>query len=63
VNLDGRSDTDKVAAANLVAGTGAMIGGLYRLLTPEPVGPKRLAWQVIPSSGGPRLGLAVHTTF
>jgi hypothetical protein len=77
VNLDGDGGTDRVAALNLVIGGVAMAAGLHRLFTPEAVRPRvslsaeprptnaRLAISplVIPTSSGPRLGLAMHTGF
>jgi hypothetical protein len=61
-NLDGTEGTDKVAAANMVIGGGAIGAGLYRLLSPRPA---RIVISplVIPTSGSPRLGLAMHTRF
>lgn len=77
VNLDGTDGTDKVATANMIAGGGALAVGLYRLLSPRPARPvdglspqpessnARIAISpvVIPTSGSPRLGLAVQTSF
>ncbi len=39
-NLDGTDGTTKVAAANMVAGGGAIAAGLYRLLTPRTSAPR-----------------------
>ena len=75
-NLDGNDATQNVAAANLLIGGGAMMIGLYRVLNPpgrkvaglsQPsteVGP-RVAFepQMIPASGGTRLGLGVRANF
>jgi hypothetical protein len=77
VNLDETGDTETVAAANMIIGGGAVAVGLYRLLSPGAAPPvdglsrqaaatdTRLAISplVIPTSGRPRLGLAVHTSF
>jgi hypothetical protein len=77
VKLDGPGDTDQVAAANLIAGLGALTGGLYRLLNPQAARPLErpasrdrvskvhiaLSPFVVPPSGTPRLGLAVRTSF
>ena len=77
VNLDGNDGTDKVAAANMIAGGGALAVGLYRLLSPRPARPvdglssrppssnARIAISpmVIPTSDSPRLGLALQTSF
>jgi len=77
VNLDGSGGTDKVAAANMIVGGGALAVGLYRLLSPRPDQPvdgrspqtassnARIAISpvVTPTAGRPRLGLAVHTRF
>jgi hypothetical protein len=64
-NLDGNDGTEQVAAANMIIGGGAIAAGLYRLLhrsagstARHSVGP-----QMIPSADGPRLGLAVHSSF
>jgi hypothetical protein len=76
-NLDGTDGTDKVAAANLIIGGGAIAAGLYRLLSPRParavdeLSPQSagsnarivISPLVIPTSGSPRLGLAMHTSF
>jgi hypothetical protein len=76
-NLDGTDGTVKVATANLIIGGGAIAAGLYRLLHPRPdravdgLSPRpggshvRLAISplVIPSSDGPRLGLAMRSIF
>jgi len=77
VELDGPGDTDKVAAVNMIVGLGALTGGLYRLLNPRAARPAErltsrgiagntriaLSPLVIPTSGSPRLGLAVQTSF
>jgi hypothetical protein len=76
-NLDESGGTDNVAAANLIIGGGAMAVGLYRVLSPAAARPvdglsaqsaasnARLTISplVIPTSGRPRLGLAMHTSF
>jgi hypothetical protein len=76
-NLDGNDGTDKVTAANMIIGGGAIAAGLYRLLSPGRARPEdglshqsagsnaRVAISplVIPASGTPRLGLAMHTSF
>ena len=76
-NLDDTDGTEKVAAANMIIGGGAIAAGLYRLLSPRPSGPMaRLSAQsagssgrmavsplVIPTSGSPRLGLAMQASF
>lgn len=77
VNLDGTDGTTKVAAANMIVGTGALAVGLYRLLRPRAARPvERLSLQsassnahvaiapvVIPTSRSPRLGLILRTSF
>jgi hypothetical protein len=76
-NLDGAGGTEKVAAANMIIGGGAMVAGLYLLLNPPPTrllsepapqtagSSARLAIAplVVPSSAGPRFGLAMHRSF
>jgi hypothetical protein len=76
-NLDGTDGTDKVAAANMIIGGGAVAVGLYRLVGPRSAqsvdgvssqsasSKPRFAIGpvVIPISGSPRLGLAVQTSF
>jgi hypothetical protein len=61
-NLDEGDGTDKVAAANMIIGGGAIAAGLYRLRHPRPA---RIAISplVIPTAASPRLGLAMHTSF
>ena len=77
VKLDGPGDSDKVAAANMIAGFGALTGGVYRLLNPRTVPPMQrlgspaiagnthipLSPWIVPTSGSPRLGLAVQAGF
>ncbi len=76
-NLDGSGGAEKVATANMIIGGGAMVAGLYRLLNPpparvvsEPAAPSAgssarlaIAPMVVPSSAGPRFGLAMHRSF
>jgi hypothetical protein len=76
-NLDENSGTDKVTAANLIIGCGAIVAGVYRLLGPQAArladalppqsagSDARIAIRplVIPTAGSPRLGLAMHTSF
>ena len=59
VNLDGSGGTDKVAAANMIVGSGAVALGVYRLVSPRPVGTS-VSPIVSPAAG---VGLAVHTSF
>jgi hypothetical protein len=77
VNLDGTGGTDKVAAANIVVGAGALAVGLYRLLSLRPAEPlnaqspqaggsnARIALSPLmtPTAGRPRLGVAVRASF
>jgi hypothetical protein len=64
VKLDEAGATDDVASANVIAGGGALIVGLYRLLTPRPSSPTvSISPVVMPTAHSPRIGLAVHTTF
>ena len=64
VKLDGSGGTDDVATANVIAGGGALVLGLYRLLTPRPgSGNISISPVVMPTADRPRIGLAVHTTF
>ncbi|MGH7580371.1 MAG: hypothetical protein ACREM9_09390, partial [Gemmatimonadales bacterium] len=71
-NLDGTEATEQVATANLIAGTSALAVGLYRLVRPRPArsfesggenGGTAIRPAVMPTPDGPRLGLAVHTSF
>jgi hypothetical protein len=76
-NLDGGGGAEKVATANMIIGGGAMVAGLYRLLSPPPArsvtdpapqsagSSARLAVGplVMPSSAGTRFGLAMHGNF
>jgi hypothetical protein len=75
-NLEGTDGTDKVAKANMIIGGSAVAAGLYRLLSPpdRPVdglsprsggsnGGIAISPVVIPTSGSPRLGFAVHASF
>jgi hypothetical protein len=76
-NLDGTDGNQKVAAANMLIGVGAMGFGLSRLVNPRPArsvdglppqsagseGPLAISPLVIPTSDGPRLGLAMHARF
>ena len=64
VKLDEAGATDDVASANVIAGSGALMFGLYRLLTPRPSSPTvSISPVVMPTAHSPRIGLAVHTTF
>jgi hypothetical protein len=77
VNLDETGDTDNVATANMIIGTGAIVAGLYHLIGSGAARPAdelpaqsaasnaRLAISplVIPAAGSPRVGLAMHTSF
>ena len=36
VNLDESGGTDKIATANIIIGSGALVAGIYRLLRPRP---------------------------
>jgi hypothetical protein len=64
VKLDEAGATDDVASANVIAGGGALMFGLYRLLTPRPSSPNvSISPVVIPTDRSPRFGFAVHTTF
>jgi hypothetical protein len=64
VKLDEAGATDDVAGANVIAGSGALVFGLYRLLTPRPSSPTvSISPVVMPTAQSPRIGLAVHTTF
>lgn len=64
VKLDEAGATGDVASANVVAGGGALMVGLYHLLTPRPSGPTvSISPVVMPTARSPRIGLAVHTTF
>jgi hypothetical protein len=64
VKLDEAGATDDVARANVIAGSGALMFGLYRLLTPRPSSPTvSISPVVMPTAHSPRIGLAVHTTF
>jgi hypothetical protein len=64
VKLDEAGATDDVARANVIAGSGALMFGLYRLLTPRPSSPTvSISPVVMQTAHSPRIGLAVHTTF
>jgi hypothetical protein len=76
VKLDEDGGSDQVATINLIIGSGAVAAGLYRLLSsggtqldgPAPkstASNARLAIgpMVVPTSGGTRLGLTLHSTF
>jgi hypothetical protein len=67
VSLDETGDTETLAAANMIIGGGAIAAGLYRLIgPPQPAASNaRLAISplVTATSGRPRLGLAMHTSF
>jgi hypothetical protein len=77
VNLDGPGDTDTVAAANMIAGFGALVGGVYRLVsfpttrsarglssrTSSPGAGIAITPAVVATTGSPRLGLAVQASF
>lgn len=64
VKLDEAGPTDDVAGANMIAGGGALMFGLYRLLTPRPSSPTvSISPVVMPTDRSPRFGFAVHTTF
>jgi hypothetical protein len=76
-NLDGTDGNQKVAAANLLIGVGALGTGLSRLFnprlarsaagsSPQSAGTERalaISPLVTPTSNGPRLGLAMHADF
>ena len=76
-NLDGTDGNRKVAAANMIIGSGAIAAGLYRLLNspsarpvdeppPQSAGSNvRLAISplVVPTSAGPRFGIAMRSNF
>jgi hypothetical protein len=64
VKLDEAGATDDVAAANVIAGGGALAFGLYRLLTPRASSSSlSISPVVMPTAHSPRIGLALHTTF
>jgi hypothetical protein len=64
VKLDEAGATDDVAAANVIAGGGALAFGLYRLVRPRTSSPTvSISPVVIPTDRNPRFGFAVHTTF
>jgi hypothetical protein len=75
VRIDDNDGIQNVAAVNLLIGAGAMVAGLFRVLQraerPAAAGSQppgqatRLALvpQVIPTSSGNRLGLAMHAGF
>ena len=64
VKLDDAGAADDVATANVIAGAGALMFGLYRLSTPRPSSPTvSISPVVMPSAHSPRIGFAVHTTF
>ena len=67
VNLDGSGGTDDVATANIIVGGSALVAGIYQLLRLRPEEPANagvsVAPTVTPASGGPRIGLALHTSF
>ena len=67
VNLDETGSTDDVATVNIIAGSGALAAGIYQLLRLRPEEPANagvsVAPTVTPASGGPRIGLALHTSF
>ena len=67
VNLDETGGTDDVATVNIIAGSGALAAGIYQLLRLRPEEPANagvsVAPTVTPASGGPRIGLALHTSF
>lgn len=67
VNMDESGDTEDVATINLIAGSGALVTGIYQLLRPRPAELANtgvsVAPTVTPASGGPRIGLALHTSF
>lgn len=64
VRLDEAGATDDVASANMIAGGGALMLGLYRLLTPLPSSSTvSISPVVMPTAHSPRIGFAVHTTF
>jgi hypothetical protein len=75
-NLDGTDGNQKVAAANMLIGVGAMGFGLSRLVNPRPArSVAGLSLQsagteislaispFVPTSNGPRFGLAMHANF
>lgn len=59
VNFDGNDATDNVAAANVIAGTGAVALGAYSLIGSRSA--RTSVNPVVSPTGG--LGLAVHTSF
>lgn len=75
--LDEAGSTDDVATANMIAGGGALMFGLYRLVMPRVGSPmdgpaseaavlgRRVSISpvMMPTTHRPRIGLAVHTTF
>ena len=75
VRIDDNDGIQNVAAVNLLIGAGAMVAGLFRVLpraerraavqsSQSPHGATlALVPQVIPSSSGTRLGLAMHARF
>ncbi|HEY5939669.1 MAG TPA: hypothetical protein VIT87_02530 [Gemmatimonadales bacterium] len=67
VNLDETGGTDDVATVNIIAGGSALVAGIYQLLRLRPEEPANtgvsVAPTVTPASGGPRIGLALHTSF
>lgn len=76
-NLDEAGGTQDVAIANTILGGGAMTVGLYSLwkqsrrpstdrhgsISPAASGDITISPMVVPAEGGPRFGLAMHTTF
>jgi hypothetical protein len=65
-NLDGPGDSDKVAAANLIAGVCALAGGVYRLIgqrADRPMQGLSIGPIVSSSPGSRRLGLAIEASF
>ncbi len=74
VNLDGSNETQTVAAANIIIGGAAIAAGVYRLLNSRPAGSvdelsrqsegsPEISPLVIPTSDGPRIGLAMNASF
>ena len=75
-NLDGTDGNEKVAAANMLLGVGALGTGLSRLINPRPArsvagsSPQSAGSEgslsispLVPTSNGPRLGLAMQARF
>ncbi len=77
VNLNESGETQTVAAANMIIGSAAVVAGVYRLVNPRPSGsvdglaeqsahrqaPLPISPALIPTSDGPRFGVAMHASF